>query len=58
MKHHTLSAILLAALLPLAACNAQPAAQQNASGAAASAALKPLSAISSPKPTVTKVWKC
>ena len=41
MKHHTLSAILLAALLPLAACNAQPAAQQNASGAAASAASAP-----------------
>lgn len=41
MKHHTLSAILLAALLPLAACNAQPAAQQNASGAAASATSAP-----------------
>ena len=38
---HTLSAILLAALLPLAACNAQPAVQQNASGAAASAASAP-----------------
>jgi len=43
---HTLSAILLAALLPLAACNAQPAAQQNAS------------ATSSSKPTATKAWKC
>ena len=41
MKHHPLSAILLAALLPLAACNAQPAAQQNASGAAASATSAP-----------------
>ena len=38
---HTLSAILLAALLPLAACNAQPAVQQNASGAAASAVSAP-----------------
>ncbi|OAM32448.1 thiol:disulfide interchange protein [Eikenella sp. NML03-A-027] len=38
---HTLSAILLAALLPLAACNAQPAVQQNASGTAASAAAAP-----------------
>ena len=51
---HTLSAILLAALLPLAACNAQPAVQQNASGAAASA----VSATSSSKPTATKAWKC
>ncbi len=35
---HTLSAVLLAALLPLAACNAQPAAQQNASQPAAASA--------------------